>query len=158
MRKLFIAGLAGLFLLCGCTHIISEKSLELADPGITFGKLRENPDAYRGKFVILGGSVAEVRKGGDGVQLEVVQFPLDSTEMPEMTSESGGRFMVSLPREHASVLFRPGMVVTMAGEVAGGMTRPLKGADYVLPVIVVKEIHIIVQSAGPYRRGNYGGY
>jgi len=158
MRELFILGLVGLFLLCGCTHIISEKSLALADPGITFSRIRENPDSFRGKFVILGGSIVDVRHGREAVQLEVVQYPLDSMEMPETTSESEGRFMVSLPQEHASVLFRPGMVVTMAGEVAGRMSKPLNGGDYIYPVIVVREIHIIAQSAVPYRRGYYGRY
>jgi outer membrane lipoprotein len=144
MGKPLILALSLLLFLTGCTHIISEKSLERADPTVTFGKLRENPDDYRGKFVILGGAIVGVTHTREGRQLEVVQYPLDSTEMPDTTSDSEGRFLVILPHERGYVAFNPGMLVTMAGEVVGKVVKPLAGAEYVYPAIVVREIHIIV--------------
>ena len=155
MGKRLILLLSLLFLSSGCAHIISEKSLEKADRSVEFSKLRQEPDAFRGRFVILGGAIAAVRPGRDGTELEVVQYPLDSMEMPETTDESEGRFLVALPAEHGFGTFKPGMVVTMAGEVVGKAKRPLAGAEYGYPVIVVREIHIIVLPPG--RRG-YGGY
>ena len=144
-----------LLFLAGCTHIISDTSLGRADRSIEFGALRKDPDAFRGKFVILGGLVTGVRQTGEGVQLEVVEQPLDSEEMPDASAGSGGRFLVNLPPDVGYATFKPGVLVTMAGEVVGKAVKPLDNVEYTYPVIVVKEIHIIVP---PRQMRPYGGY
>ena len=57
MKKLPIMILPLLLLVGGCAHNLSKSSLALADRTITFVKLRENPDAYNGKFILLGGVI-----------------------------------------------------------------------------------------------------
>jgi len=141
MRKILILALPLVLLVAGCAHQISQKSLELADRTITFSKLRENPDAYRGKFVVLGGVIAAVKDVQEGTQIEVVQHDLDSREMPDAASVSGGRFLAITPDFLPVATCRPGANVTMAGEVAGRKTQPLKGVEYTYPVIVIKEVH-----------------
>ena len=155
MRIITILTLPLLLLLAACTHLISEKSLDRADRSVSFAELRKNPDAFRGKFVILGGLVTAVRQNREGVQLEVVEYPVDSEEMPEVTAESGGRFLVNLPPNLGYATFKPGVLVTMAGEVVGKEVRSLDKMEYSYPVLVVKEIHIIVQPPGGYYRGGY---
>lgn len=155
MRIITILTLPLLLLLAACTHLISEKSLDRADRSVSFAELRKNPDAFRGKFVILGGLVTAVRQNREGVQLEVVEYPVDSEEMPEVTAESGGRFLVNLPPNVGYATFKPGVLVTMAGEVVGKEVRSLDKMEYSYPVLVVKEIHIIVQPPGGYYRGGY---
>ena len=107
MRMSLILTLS-LLLLClaGCTHIISDKSLERADRSVRFGELQHDPDAFRGKFVILGGLVTGIKQNKEGVQLEVIEYPLENVE-------------------------------------------------YTYPVLVVKEIHIVVRPSGGYYRGGY---
>jgi outer membrane lipoprotein len=144
-----------LLFLAGCTHIISDASLGRADRSIEFGALRKAPDDFRGKFVILGGLVTAVRQTGEGVQLEVVEYPLDIEEMPDSSAGSGGRFLVNLPPDVGYATFKPGVLVTMAGEVVGTAVKPLDNVAYTYPVLVVKEIHII---APPPQRRPYGGY
>jgi outer membrane lipoprotein len=146
-----------LLLLClaGCTHIISDKSLERADRSIRFSELQHDPDAFRGKFVILGGLVTGIRQSKEGVQLEVIEYPLDMEEMPDTSSVSGGRFLVNLPPDVGYATFKPGVLVTMAGEVAGKVVKPLESVEYTYPILVVKEIHIIVRPSGGYYRGGY---
>lgn len=155
MRIRAILALLFMLLLAACTHLISDKSLERADRSVKFGDLRKDPDAFRGKFIILGGLVTSVRQNREGVQLEVVEYPLDSEEMPDVTGESGGRFLVNLPPDVGYATFKPGVLVTMAGEVVGKEVRSLDKMEYAYPVLVVKEIHIIVQPSGGYYRGGY---
>ena len=154
MRKLFVMALSLIFLLAGCFHIISDKSRALADRSVTFSQLRENPDSFRGRFVILGGAVTGIRQSKEGVRLEVVEYPLDIEDMPDTSSDSRGRFLVDLPPDVGYATFKPGMLVTMAGAVAGKYVKPLDKADYTYPVIVVKEIHLVV----PSRPVNYRSY
>jgi outer membrane lipoprotein len=147
MRIPLILAIPLLLLIAGCTHIISAKSRERADRSVKFGEVRRDPDAYRGKFIILGGVVTEIRQNKVGVQLEVLEYQLDSEEMPNISAQSGGPFLVDLPPNVAYATFKRGMMVTMAGEVEG------KDVAYTYPVLVVREIHIIVRPPGGYYRG-----
>ena len=143
MRKLLIAALPLVFLVTGCAHQISEKTRALADRTITFAMLRENPDAYRGKLVILGGVIAVVKDVQEGTQLEVVQYELDSRETPDETTISGGRFLAITPYILEISKCRPGTVVSLAGEVAGKKNQALQGAEYTYPVINIRELHFV---------------
>ncbi len=143
MRKLFILILPFLLLLGGCAHNLSKKALSLADRTITFGKLRENPDAYRGKLVILGGVIEAVTQTPHGTQLEVEQYGLDGREMPDEASGSGGRFLAIVPEKLAESACGTGLLVSMAGEVTGKKAMVIEGAEYSYPVIAVRELRII---------------
>ena len=143
MRKLLIAVLPMVFLVTGCAHQISENSRALADRTIAFAKLRENPDAYRGKYIVLGGVIAAVKDVQEGTQLEVVQYELDSREMPDETSVSGGRFLAITPDILEISKCRPGTVVSLAGEIAGKKTQTLQGTEYSYPIVNIRELHFV---------------
>jgi outer membrane lipoprotein len=142
MEKLRILAIAMLLLCTGCTHYISEQSRALADRSITFGMLRADPDAYRGKFVMLGGTVAAVTRTREGTQLEVVQYNVDSRELPDVVTPSGGRFLATTSEVLDPATYKPGALVTMMGEVAGKKV-PLQEVLYTYPVIAIKEIRVL---------------
>ncbi len=142
MKKPLIFILSFLFLVSGCAHNISKSSLARVDPSVTFVKLLDDPDAYRGKFVILGGKIAAAKDNPEGTTLEVIQHDLDSRELPDETVVSGGRFLAFAPGPLNMTICRAGRLVSMAGIVAGKKIMPLKGKDYSYPVIVVKELHL----------------
>lgn len=156
MRKLMIMALAELFFLTGCAHLISNQSRVLADRSITFSRLLEAPDAYRGRFVMLGGTIATVKHTREGTLLEVVQYNLDSRELPDEATRSGGRFMATTPASLDPDKYAPGALVSMAGEVVGKKVQPMQGVEYVYPVIDIKEIHDIVIEQET-RWGSFGG-
>jgi outer membrane lipoprotein len=131
-----------LIMLPGCAHLISEESRRLVDSQLTFGKLREDPDAYSGKYVMLGGIIGGVRNARTGGELEIVQFDLDRSDMPENIYNSGGRFLVTTPSFLDAMVYKRGRLVTVVGEVKGRLTRPLDSVDYTYPVISLREIHI----------------
>jgi outer membrane lipoprotein len=131
-----------LLVLSGCAHVISEESRKLVDPTLTFGRLRETPDAFSGKYAMLGGIIAGVKNGKEGGQLEIVQFDLDSSDMPENVYNSGGRFLVTSPAFLDAMVYKVGRLVTVVGEVKGTRTRPLDSVDYTYPVVSLREIHI----------------
>ena len=82
MRKPFILLIPLLLLIPGCAHWISEQPRAEADRTVTFGQLRERPDAWRGKMVLLGGTVAAVTRTREGTRLEIVEHRLDNRELP----------------------------------------------------------------------------
>ncbi len=132
-----------LFIITACTHWISESSLAMADRSITFNQLRENPDAFRGKLVLLGGIVAAVTHSREETRLEVVEYRLDSRELPDQVVPSRGRFLATTHDLLDPVKYKPGALVTMMGEVTGRRLQQLEGKEYAYPVIAIREIHAI---------------
>ena len=120
MGKQALVLLMTLLMFSGCSHVISEESRKLVDVQLTFGKLKEDPDAYSGKHVMLGGIIAGVRNAKTGGELEVVQFNLDHSDMPENIYNSGGRFLVTTPGFLAVpfVLRRAPVITTMPSRLA----------------------------------------
>ncbi len=143
MRKSFIIMLPLLLLLGGCAHNLSKRALALADRTITFDKLKENPDAYRGKIVILGGVIKTITQTPQGTELEVEQYRLDGREMPDEASGSGGRFLAIVPEKLAKSICGTGLLVSMAGEVAGKKAMVIEGEEFSYPEVAVRELRII---------------
>jgi outer membrane lipoprotein len=156
MRKRLIMVLPILLILTGCAHWISEQSRELADRRVIFSHLSETPDAYRGKYVMLGGVVAAVKRGRDGTQLEVIQHNIVSRDLPDVSVPSGGRFLATTPEFLDPERYGPGTLVTLVGKVTGREVHELQGREYFYPVVAITEIHdIVIQQETEW--GYYGG-
>ena len=143
MRNPFICLLPVALLIAGCSHWISEQSRALADRTVTYSHLRENPEAYRGKFVLLGGIVAAVTHTDEGTRLEVVEHRLDSRELPDQVVPSRGRFLATTPESLDPAKYKPGALVSMMGEMTGKELQLQGGAEYAYPVIAIREIRAI---------------
>jgi len=131
-----------LFVMTGCAHNISDKSLALVDRSITFDRLLENPEGYRGKFVVFGGKIEAAEKRAEGIRLEIRQYDLDGRELPDETAVSRGRFLAVATGSLKISICRTGRLASIAGEVVGREVLPSAGVDYVYPVISVREIHL----------------
>jgi outer membrane lipoprotein len=130
-----------LMLLCGCAHVISEQSRNLADKDLSFDALQAAPDGSVGKYILLGGLVAGARNSPEGGQLEVIQTPLAGNGLPEGVSRSQGRFLAESAGFLDAAKYSPGRPVTLLGQVKGKKTRQLDGFDYTYPVVTIREIH-----------------
>ncbi len=157
MRKITFFLMPLLLLAGGCTHYLSEQSREGVDRGITFERLRHNPDAYLGKTVLLGGVVTAIAPYHGGTRLEVEEHRPDSRELPDATVPSRGCFFAvsRVPLDPAR--YEPGALVTLVGKVAGKGTLPPGGGAESCPVIDVVEIREIVFEEMPDWGGPFGG-
>lgn len=118
LRGITIIALLTAFL-SGCSHVISNESRSLVDPTLTYAMLKENPDAYIGKYVLVGGVIAGTRNTGTGSQLEIMQVSLDETGMPENTFRTEGRFLAVSDSFLDSMIYKKERLVTLVGEVKG---------------------------------------
>jgi len=142
MNKYLLLPLSLVFLLSGCAHVISEETLKTVDRDLTFKQVREKPEAYLGKILVTGGTIAETRNTKEGSELEIVQHILDRKGIPENAFYSDGRFLAITPDFLDPAIYKPGRMVTIAGEVKGTRVQPLDAADYTYPVLLIKEIHV----------------
>jgi outer membrane lipoprotein len=156
-----------LLLMAGCARVISESSMRLVDQNITFGMLQTNPQAYVGRYLLLGGTIADVRNTNEGTILDVNQYDLDFAQTPKVSGQSGGRFLATTDTFLDPFIYKSGLKVTIAGKVMGKQIRSHDGEQYVYPVIDVREMHLYrempsapvyyLKSVGTYRYGSPKG-
>lgn len=138
--RLFVLALA---LLCctACTLPISQPSLDLVDRDITFAALRQDPDRYVGRYLLLGGAIVAVRNTSAGSELEVVQFATDRSGRITATDNSDGRFIVEVATFSEPAVYQ-GRLVSLVGKVKGQVQARLDEIDYLYPLLTAQELHL----------------
>ena len=141
MNKFFVLGIA-LCLLSGCVHAVSRDVLKEVDREITFSALIEDPAAYQGEVVLLGGIIVKTVNKQEGTLLEVYQTRLDREGKPTDTDRSEGRFLALYQGFLDSEIYKEGRKVTIAGTVQGEKVQLLGEIEYRYPYLLIKEIHL----------------
>lgn len=141
MRRLFAILAIALLGCTACTLPISQPSLDLVDRDLTFAALRQDPDRYVGRYLLLGGMIATVRNTSTGSELEVVQFATDGNGRITATDNSGGRFIVQLATFSEPAVYQ-GRLVTLVGKVKGQVQARLDEIDYLYPLLTAQELHL----------------
>lgn len=154
MRSLLLSMLLTLIFTAGCTTIISEQSRKLVDSTAPFRAIKEAPDNFIGKHLLLGGRIVKTTNSSDGARIEIVQFDLTSNSYPEDTFISNGRFLATSSSFMDPLIFQPGMLMTLVGEIKGKKTMRLDDMDYTYPLIAIREWYLWTGS-GPERVGSY---
>lgn len=141
MKEIILLSLcAALFLLGGCSHVMSEANLKLVEPSVVYAALAANPDAFAGKMVLVGGVIMEVRDSGDIAELEVSQLELLKNGVPDEESVSGGRFLAIGSQLTYGTTYLPGQLITLIGEVRGKKVQKLQDEDYSYPLLAIREL------------------
>jgi outer membrane lipoprotein len=141
MKKI-IALSAVALLLQGCTYAISPEMSARVDKTISFEMIQADPDTFKGKLVLLGGTIAQTVNSKQGTVIEVVQKPLDYWGKPKRTDRTGGRFLMLSPGYLDAMIFAPGREITVAAEVAGTRNKALDEMEYSYPVVIAKELKL----------------
>lgn len=135
--------LSFLVLLSGCVHVISKDLRIKSDPSLTLNRSRQNPEAFKGKWVVWGGEIIETVAQKDATtQIEVYQRPLGWRGEPRETYPSEGRFLVLYDKYLDPYIFRRGKKITVAGEILGEKIKPLGEMDYRYPMVSSKQIYL----------------
>jgi outer membrane lipoprotein len=131
-----------LLALSSCAPAVSKQYQQEADQALSFPLLAADPEAYKGKIVILGGVIAQTTAKTGQTELEIVQKPLDSANAPETTDKSEGRFLVLAEQFLDPLIYRKDRRITVAGEVVGSEVRKLDELDYRYPVLKSLELKL----------------
>ncbi|OGW39020.1 MAG: hypothetical protein A2X58_09860 [Nitrospirae bacterium GWC2_56_14] len=126
----------------GCTYAISREYTRQADRKISFHEVKQDPETYKGKLVIIGGTIDQVSSTDRGTLLEVVERALDYWGRPERTTKTGGRFILSYPAHLNTLLYAPGREITVAAIVAGTEAAALVDQGLRVPLFFSKELKL----------------
>jgi len=154
----FVLVMAAVLLLAGCAHVISKGVLQEVDTSVSYAQLSEDPNAYTGKTVLLGGDIIETQNFPDKTLVLVLQRPLGSRGQPGEGDVSEGRFIITSSEFLDPAIYSPGRKLTVAGTVAGKEEHPLGEITYTYPVIEKRELYLWAEeeSASDEPRVHFG--
>ncbi|MCA9422560.1 MAG: Slp family lipoprotein, partial [Nitrospira sp.] len=142
--RIYMAFLLCLITLCaGCStpykNSLPPELSERTDPSLTFPRIQEDPDSFKGKLVILGGQVLAAKRLQDSTQLTILQLPLINEREPttELT-QSQGRFIATQQQFLDPATVPPGSRITLVGELSGSLTQSLDETLYTYPTLIIK--------------------
>ena len=99
------------------------------------------PERYQNAQVIWGGRVVQVRNFPDHSEIELLDYPLDSSQRPRMDQRPGGRFIALMPGYVESMDYPAGALMTLRGTLEGVRTGKIGEADYAFPQVAVAQSH-----------------
>lgn len=103
----------------------------------------QSPDRFTNAEVIWGGRVVEVRNLADRSEIEIVGYPLDSSQRPRVDNNGGwGRFVAVMPGYVESFNYPTGTLVTLTGRITGSREGNVGQAPYVFPLVSAGQSHV----------------
>jgi len=147
-RNFWVIGIFSL-MLSACAPVISPQLMDQIDRDVTYGSLAARPDEFKGKVVLLGGTIVQTVPKPSETEIEVVQKPASASGEPHLTDKSEGRFLIVVDRFLDPAIYRSGRDITVAGEVRGSEVRRLGEIDYRYPVITALELYLWRRPSAP---------
>lgn len=138
---LFLLLFSSILFSCG-PKVIPEDLERKVDKGISFREVKKNPESYKGRRMLVGGEIIEIRNLQNKTEIEILQKPLGRDRAPINVDESGGRFVLIHPAFLDPSVFRSGRRLTAVGLVEGGRSERVGEAEVVQPVLQSEHIHL----------------
>ena len=105
-------------------------------------QVAQAPEQYAHGQVIWGGRVVDVRNLPDHSEIEILAYPLDSSQRPKFGAGSNGRFIAILPGYAEPMNYPNGAPITIDGQLAGSRAGKVGEADYVFPLVQTAQSHV----------------
>jgi outer membrane lipoprotein len=163
--RLFAVLWCGAVVTAGCaSYLAVPEALEAQlDKEVTFAQILAAPESFVGKRIVVGGEVLKAKRAEAGMQLEVLQLPLNADYEPTLVrTESQGRFLALTQELLDPATIREGTAVTLVGEVTGARMDRLDEVEYRYPTFGVKHLYVWPPGYGAEQRsgvsiGVFGG-
>ena len=145
---LSVFGMAG----CASKPIDIDDDTIALEP-VTASQVASDPGLARGT-VLWGGTLVGAANLESGSQLEVLAYPLDRTQRPQVDRPSRGRFIVASADYLETVDFSEGRQVTVLGDLDGLEEVTIGQARRRLPVVQAGQLHLWT-GTGPRARPGF---
>ena len=153
-----VAAALGIVVIAGCSPPFPKDLLEKVEKNVPFSALQKDPEKYAGKLLMIGGIIVDTKTLKERTHIEVLQMTLDGEGRPELTDDTGGRFLVMTQQFLDGAVYHRGRLITVVGEVAAPQVLTLGEIAYLYPVITAKALHLWSPYSGPYFSFGIGVY
>jgi len=115
-------------------------------------QVAQSPEQFGNGAVIWGGSIIGVRNFPDHSEVEILAYPLDSSQRPRANAGASGRFIAIYSGYVESFNYPGGSLITISGQLHGSRSGAVDQAAYVYPLVDVAQSH--VWTAAEMRQGH----
>lgn len=116
---------------------------------ITPGRAAVEGEVLRGKRVIWGGTIVASTNLAQATRLEVLAYPLDSSQRPQTSKEAGARFLILHSGYLETVDYAPGRLVTVRGLLAGTDEGMVGEKHYTYPRVEAEQLYLWPKASEP---------
>ena len=105
-------------------------------------QVSQSPERYSSAPVVWGGRIVQVNNLADRSEVELLAYPLDSSQRPKANDSGNGRFIAVLPGYAEPLDYPAGALMTINGKLNGSRAGRVGAADYVFPLVNVEQSHV----------------
>ena len=105
-------------------------------------QVSQSPEQFAQRQVIWGGRIVGVNNLADHSEVEMLAYPLDSSQRPRANDSGNGRFIAVMPGYVESLDYPAGALMTISGQLNGTRAGKVGQADYVFPLVQVNQSHV----------------
>lgn len=150
-RFLRIAALlAAILQLGGCGSVLSRKTMDQVSPNLSPGIVLNNPKAFIGQTVLVGGTILDAENLQEGTLVEVLTYPTDRRGNPQLDEPALGRFFLLYPGYLDTLIYQQGRRIVAAGRIIGERAAKTDNTNRAFPLLRPLEIKLLSEyDAGP---------
>lgn len=98
--------------------------------------------SVKGRSVIWGGVIVASTNLKDATQLEILAYPLDSSQGPILEDQSMGRFLAMRTGYLETADYTQGRLITIKGTLSGTQLGKIGETEYTYPVVNIQQMHL----------------
>ena len=136
-----------LWMMVGCASLsyspFAEKWESQVTPHVLFSQVLQDPQAFMGTTLKVGGEVISAKRYPDRTEVMVLQLPLEADSVPGMVrAQSLGRLIAVQKTFLDPATLPPGTRLTLIGTVTGNQTVQVDEQSKTYPVLAIKALHV----------------
>lgn len=108
---------------------------------VTPEQVATSPGNFRNMEAVWGGQVISVHNFADHSEVEILAYPLDSSQRPRLKQPAIGRFIVIVPGFVEPMNYPAGSLVTLRGTLDGARSGEVGQADYTFALVHSNAMH-----------------
>jgi outer membrane lipoprotein len=130
---------------CAQRDVIPQRLEDRLDRDLRFAEVQRQPDAYRGKLMLVGGKVMSVKPVKDGTRIELLEMPLSPDLLPDVTRQgANSRFVVmDLDKKISDpAVLENNELITIVGEVLGSDIVTIDEHTQQVPKFAIRHVTV----------------
>ena len=139
LRLFLILMLLGLVMSCVSSPEFNSSGV---DKSLTPQSVIAEPAQNIGKLALWGGTILDSRNLKNATQIEVLAYPLDSSQRPLRDKKPLGRFIISHPGYLELASYPQGRLISVLGIVGDSQKGKVGEIQYIYPVIRAQQLHL----------------
>jgi len=131
---------------CATTKTFNTEGIDLS---LSPRRASVESEALKGKLVLWGGVIIASANLKDSTQIEILAYPLDSSQRPMVEDQALGRFLAIQPGYLETTDYAQGRQITVTGTLGVTRTGRVGESEYVYPVVNISQ-HQLWSKEGEY--------